>query len=164
MVVTVGETYMKWKQVFGLIMIILVIMIVLFFFKYNSPLIRIKEDFITYFENKSNLSLEVGEINCWPLNRFIIKDLKLKKDDVMLIYIPELKMYYNISRLLSEPERWFDSLTYISIDQPAIVARDYSYLQNQQQLSEIITFLQEVKIDVKQGHISFEDNENNYSS
>ena len=163
MVVTVGETYMKWKQVFGLIMIILVIMIVLFFFKYNSPLIRIKEDFITYFENKSNLSLEVGEINCWPLNRFIIKDLKLKKDDVLLISIPEVKMYYNISRLLSEPERWFDSLTYISIDQPAIVARDYSYLQNQQQLSEIITFLQEVKIDVKQGHISFEDNENNYS-
>ncbi len=154
---------MKWKQVFGLVIIILVIMIVLFFFKYNSPLIRIKEDFITYFENKSKLSLEVGEINCWPLNRFIVKDLKFKQDDVLLISIPEVKMYYNISELLSQPEKWFNSLTYISIDQPAIVIRDYSFLQNQQQLSEILTFSQEIKIDIKRGQISFEDNKNNYS-
>ncbi len=150
---------MKWKRLFVLVLITLILILAIFFYKYNSPLVNIEEDLITYFEKKSNLDIEYEEINYWPLNRLTLKGLKLSKDDTLLISIPEIKIYYDIKEIIVAPQKWLAGLKYISAKEPGVFITDIDALRDKQ-YNFFSKLSSEIEIEVSNGRIVVEDEKN----
>ncbi len=111
---------MNWKQVSVIIILILFIMIGIFFFKFNNPFGSIREDLVSYLEDQYNMEFTVNEIKFWPLNRIVLKDLKINKGDELLILAPEMELNYQFTRVIADPGNWTGSITSIYLNNPEI--------------------------------------------
>lgn len=128
---------MKWKEFF-LIMVLILVVLVVAYISFNHPFLELKKEFISYLEKKLQVTIQVKNYQLWPLNRIILKDVKIKKAGIMTLKVPEIKIYYNIFSVFCR--QWFDSLKYITFKKPELsitdtFESDYNFIKLVQNIS-----------------------------
>ncbi|MFW5980399.1 MAG: translocation/assembly module TamB domain-containing protein [Halanaerobiaceae bacterium] len=85
---------------------------------FRQPLEKLKDNLEQYFEEKMEVELEIGDISLWPLNRVILKEVIIEKEEGKYIKSDEVQIYYNLLKMFKNPENWQDGLGYINIVEP----------------------------------------------